>query len=234
MNVAQSYENWMNERGEREPSEEVELDNEWLAFVRSVESSDEVPQNFRSWARELLREGVSENRLNADYPQSRYDGMFPGESVAEAARSWQGWCEYRSMTGLALFLGKVAALADGVAIPRPAQPLTDEEIDKVLGAAYRKLVLDTGYSGGMGSETWDRAAARAIAAHVSGVAASDDARDAARYRWLRDRSANQWEHPIAVTQRRATDRMQYIGPLTGENLDEAIDAARGVKEVGRG
>jgi hypothetical protein len=42
------------------------------------------------------------------------DGMFPGESVAEAARNWQGWCDYRSMTGLAAFLGKVAALADGV------------------------------------------------------------------------------------------------------------------------
>lgn len=42
--------------------------------------------------------------------------------------------------------------------------LTDEQIEAVLGAAYRKLVLETGYSGGMGSETWDRAAARAIEA----------------------------------------------------------------------
>jgi hypothetical protein len=38
------------------------------------------------------------------------DGMFPGESVAQAAASWAGWCEFRHMTGLALFLRKVESL----------------------------------------------------------------------------------------------------------------------------
>jgi hypothetical protein len=61
--------------------------------------------------------------------------------------------------------------AAGVGVVHAPQPLTDEQLEKVLGAAYRKLVLETGYSGGMGSESWDRAAARAIeAAHGIGAA----------------------------------------------------------------
>ena len=50
--------------------------------------------------------------------------------------------------------------------------------------------------------------------------------DAERYRWLRDNSAGQWEHPIVVTQRRQGHRMQYVGPLVFRELDAAIDAAR--------
>jgi hypothetical protein len=52
-----------------------------------------------------------------------------------------------------------------------APPLTDEQIDRVLGAAYRRLVIDTGYTGGMGGESWDRAAARAIEAEVRALCA---------------------------------------------------------------
>ncbi len=53
-------------------------------------------------------------------------------------------------------------------------------------------------------------------------------KDAERYRWLRNHSANQWEHPVVVSQRRAAfDTMQYIGPLIGESLDAAIDRVRG-------
>jgi hypothetical protein len=45
------------------------------------------------------------------------------------------------------------------------KPLSDEQIDAIQGAAYRALA-DAGYTGGMGSTTWDRASARAIeAAH---------------------------------------------------------------------
>jgi hypothetical protein len=63
---------------------------------------------------------------------------------------------------------RAALAADAQAVHAP---LTDEQLEKVLGAAYRKLVLETGYSGGMGSETWDRAAARAVeAAHGIGAA----------------------------------------------------------------
>lgn len=54
----------------------------------------------------------------------------------------------------------------------------------------------------------------------------DTLKDAARYRWLRDHSLGQYEHPIAVSQRRAPfDTMQYVGPLVGEPLDKAIDQA---------
>jgi hypothetical protein len=49
--------------------------------------------------------------------------------------------------------------------------------------------------------------------------------DADRYRWLREKSIGQWEHPIVVEQMRAMDRMQYIGPLSFGALDKAIDAA---------
>jgi hypothetical protein len=47
---------------------------------------------------------------------------------------------------------------------------------------------------------------------------------AARYSWLRDKSANQYEHPIAVSQTRTEGGMNYVGPLLGKALDEAIDA----------
>jgi hypothetical protein len=50
-------------------------------------------------------------------------------------------------------------------------------------------------------------------------------KDAERYRWLREKSVGQWEHPIVVEQMRAMDRMQYIGPLSFDALDKRIDAA---------
>ena len=50
-------------------------------------------------------------------------------------------------------------------------------------------------------------------------------KDAARYRWLRDKSPGQFEHPIVVTQARAEYHMKYFGPLAYANLDKAIDAA---------
>jgi hypothetical protein len=50
--------------------------------------------------------------------------------------------------------------------------------------------------------------------------------DAERYRWLRDKSRGQFQHPIVVEQRKAAfDTMQYIGPMFGDLLDKAIDAA---------
>jgi hypothetical protein len=54
---------------------------------------------------------------------------------------------------------------------------------------------------------------------------ADCERDAARYGWLRDSSANQYEHPIALTQTRAETGMRYVGPVLGKALDDAIDAA---------
>lgn len=48
-----------------------------------------------------------------------------------------------------------------------------------------------------------------------------------RYRWLRDCSANQYEHPLVVSQMRMEHGMRYVGPLTGKALDNAIDKARG-------
>ena len=50
-------------------------------------------------------------------------------------------------------------------------------------------------------------------------------RDAARYKWLRDKSLGQFVHPIVVTQKREDRGMQYLGPLCLEALDAAIDAA---------
>jgi hypothetical protein len=60
----------------------------------------------------------------------------------------------------------------------------------------------------------------AVRAYIEALAA-----DAARYRWLRDGSLGQWEHPIAVSQERTEFGMRYVGPLIGEELDAAIDAA---------
>jgi hypothetical protein len=38
-------------------------------------------------------------------------------------------------------------------------------------------------------------------------------RDAGRYRWLRDSSVGQYDHPIAVTQERTQTGMLYVGPV---------------------
>jgi hypothetical protein len=47
----------------------------------------------------------------------------------------------------------------------PQQVLSDDEIDRAQGEAYLAL-SNTGFTGGMGGETWDRASARAIEAAV--------------------------------------------------------------------
>jgi hypothetical protein len=53
--------------------------------------------------------------------------------------------------------------------------------------------------------------------------------DARRYRWLRDESLGQWQHPIVVHQHKfeSLGTMRYIGPLIGNDLDTAIDRAGG-------
>lgn len=66
------------------------------------------------------------------------------------------------------------------------------------------------------SECWRLDAERLEAAEM----------DAARYRWLRDKSLGQWEdHPICVSQERSPLGMRYVAPLIGGSLDAAIDAA---------
>lgn len=57
--------------------------------------------------------------------------------------------------------------------------------------------------------------------------AGDVALKAARYDWLRTASFGQWEHPIVVEQLRDKkfNRINYIGPLSGCALDDAIDKA---------
>ncbi len=62
-------------------------------------------------------------------------------------------------------------------------------------------------------------------AEKSEAALAEAQRDAARYRWLRDKSPGQFEQPIVVTQARAADHMKYVGPLAYAALDAAIDAA---------
>ena len=62
------------------------------------------------------------------------------------------------------------------------------------------------------------------------VRAREAMRDAARYRWLRDASAEQYDHPIAVTQTRSDVGMRYVGPVLGKVLDDAIDAAIAERE----
>jgi hypothetical protein len=61
---------------------------------------------------------------------------------------------------------------------------------------------------------------------IRGPALLEALRDAERYRWLRDNSVAQYDHPIVVSQRRRDDHMIYIGPIGGLDLDHAIDQAR--------
>lgn len=65
-------------------------------------------------------------------------------------------------------------------LPQEVKALTDERIEEVLSEAYRKLVREQGYSGGMGGATWDLAAARAIERELRGaqeVKAGEDWQD---------------------------------------------------------
>lgn len=68
---------------------------------------------------------------------------------------------------------------------------------------------------------------RISAEHLDDVLAEVEAlkRDAERYRWLRNNSLGQWEHPIVVSQTKRGMGMLYVGPLIGIELDKAIDAA---------
>jgi hypothetical protein len=66
---------------------------------------------------------------------------------------------------------RAALAAAKPAAPALAALLTDEQIEMTLGAAFNALVA-SGYSGGMGGETWDWAAARAIEAEVLRAAAT--------------------------------------------------------------
>ena len=78
------------------------------------------------------------------------------------------------------------------------------------------------------AEAWVRGAMTDKEGRALAQAYLDAIKDAERYRWLRDSAAGQWAHPIVVEQRKAPfDTMQYIGPLFGESLDKAIDAALG-------
>lgn len=65
------------------------------------------------------------------------------------------------------------------------------------------------------------------------AAGMTDNRDAERYRWLRNSSIGQWQHPVVVSQERVTyprDHMRYLGPLCDAALDKAIDAAMAAAE----
>ena len=78
------------------------------------------------------------------------------------------------------------------------KPLTDEQIEELCWTELDRRLLSF---------------ARAIeAAHGIGE--------------KRDRSANQYEHPLVVSQTRTEHGMRYIGPLTGRSLDAAVDSAR--------
>jgi hypothetical protein len=76
--------------------------------------------------------------------------------------------EYYTFNQLGAWLGDATPAFIRVAPPPAREPLTDEQIDKVQEEAFKALAA-SGYTGGMGSEQWDRANARAIeAAHGIG------------------------------------------------------------------
>ena len=93
--------------------------------------------------------------------------------------------------------------------------LTDEEISDILAL---RLLQDSA-EGPRIIRALERAATmkRELAAALV---------DAERYRWLRNRSANQYEHPIVVSQERTEHGMRYTGPIFDRQLDAAIDSAR--------
>lgn len=78
--------------------------------------------------------------------------------------------------------------------------------------------------------TLARQLAEAIAAKEAAERrAAEVEQKAKRYDWLRDKSYGQRQHPIVVSQHRMSyasiDTTHYVGPLFGDALDQAIDAA---------
>jgi hypothetical protein len=56
-------------------------------------------------------------------------------------------------------------------------------------------------------------------------------KDAERYRWLRNNSYGQFEHPIVVTQHRNEESLRYMGPVIAHELDRITDAAIAASKV---
>ena len=93
-----------------------------------------------------------------------------------------------------------------------------ELMQRVPGYAYMNRVDDPEYEKA-------KAALFSTLARAEVVAPKHIWDDAARYRWRRESSLGQYEHPICVSQNRVERGMQYVGPLCGDALDKAVDAA---------
>jgi hypothetical protein len=76
-----------------------------------------------------------------------------------------------------------AALHAALARPQEVAGVTDEQADEIANACYRDL-LPTGYNGGMGGQTWDRALVRAaLAASRAPVAVGVEPATSAAKHW---------------------------------------------------
>lgn len=53
----------------------------------------------------------------------------------------------------------------------------------------------------------------------------EQAKNAERYAWLRDKSFGQYAHPIVIEQRPEGFVPRYLGPLFGDILDSYVDIA---------
>lgn len=78
----------------------------------------------------------------------------------------------------------------------------------------------------MSQEQWCQVA-ETFSARAAQPAAQEDARDGARYRWLRDKAMGDEGMPFICVLTNG-----YTGQLDGIAADEAIDAAMSAKEAG--
>lgn len=105
--------------------------------------------------------------------------------------------------------------------------ITQAEID-YIGEQWDECMYDApGMMIDIGQAIRAELAKLNVAPQLEAQQAGDVALKAARYDWLRTSSVGQWEHPIVVEQLRDKkfNRINYIGPLSGCALDDAIDAA---------
>ena len=99
--------------------------------------------------------------------------------------------------------------------------MTDEELSRLLDEYRDAVVADEcvrdSFGVRIGAREWVAAARAAIIAAWEG---REDARDAARYRWLRDKSANSVNGPFVMSAEPGR-----WGWIEGDKTDLEVDAA---------
>ncbi len=194
-------------------------------------------------------------------PEYIGNGMFKGESIQQAAASWANWCDVRCLGGLSEFLRVVSAQQPAPTTEQAGAPTLWASMEQLRGLLSRPdpeeshgryLPVRLQSAGKFTTPLFSASAPDGEAAPAPGGAApvaqgdaevlsmsqalfakrEADARDAARYRWLRDFPAG--EEGVRDDLPHIAAGGNYVGAwaLHSEEADAAIDAARAQAQQG--